>query len=136
MSLAARTGAHGINTIHSMPLLNMRWLGLGARSAIRAPVSAALRMPCRSIMTLVRQPAAPEDEDVLKGDTLGVTLTENARNVCTPCRHTNSQKLKSVADAENDPELALRVIVEPGGCHGYVYKLDLTNKVEKDDLYV
>merc|ERR1712130_989196 len=106
MSLAARTGAHGINTIHSMPLRTMRWLGLGARSAIRAPVSAALRMPCRSIMTLVRQPAAPEDEDVLKGDTLGVTLTENARN-----------KLKSVADAENDPELALRVIVEPGGCH-------------------
>ena len=47
---------------------------------------------------------------------------------------TNIQKLRSIAEKECDPKLGLRVIVEPGGCHGYVYKMELTNEYESDDL--
>ncbi|WFD34540.1 [4Fe-4S] proteins maturation [Malassezia cuniculi] len=45
-------------------------------------------------------------------------------------------KLASVAAAENNPHLALRVAVEPGGCHGYQYKLELTEEQDDDDLCV
>lgn len=44
--------------------------------------------------------------------------------------------MRSVSEMENDSKLGLRVIVEPGGCHGYVYKLELTNEYGPDDLCV
>ena len=47
---------------------------------------------------------------------------------------TNIQKLRSIAEKECDPKLGLRVIVEPGGCHGYVYKMEITSEYESDDL--
>lgn len=43
------------------------------------------------------------------------------------------QKLCTVAEKEHDDQLGLRVAVEPGGCHGYVYKLELTSDYEEDD---
>ncbi|PKI85103.1 hypothetical protein MVES_000778 [Malassezia vespertilionis] len=44
------------------------------------------------------------------------------------------QKILSVSEAENDSEIALRIIVEPGGCHGYVYHLEITSGYEEDDF--
>jgi len=44
--------------------------------------------------------------------------------------------LRTLSEHEGDPKLGLRVIVEPGGCHGYVYKLELSSDYEEDDLYV
>ncbi|WFD30573.1 [4Fe-4S] proteins maturation [Malassezia sp. CBS 17886] len=45
-----------------------------------------------------------------------------------------TQKLHTIAEAENDPSVGLRVTVEPGGCHGYVYKLDVIHGSEEDDF--
>ncbi|KAG8918398.1 [4Fe-4S] proteins maturation, partial [Tulasnella sp. 418] len=36
-------------------------------------------------------------------------------------------QLRSISVRENDPNVALRLIVESGGCHGYQYKLELTS---------
>lgn len=44
------------------------------------------------------------------------------------------QHLAKVAEKENNPELALRIAVESGGCHGYQYKMELTDEVEDDDF--
>lgn len=44
--------------------------------------------------------------------------------------------MRTLSEHERDPKLGLRVIVEPGGCHGYVYKLELSSEYEEDDLYV
>ncbi|KDQ11214.1 hypothetical protein BOTBODRAFT_177466 [Botryobasidium botryosum FD-172 SS1] len=40
---------------------------------------------------------------------------------------TNSaaEQLRAISTRENDPNIALRIAVESGGCHGYQYKIDL-----------
>lgn len=45
--------------------------------------------------------------------------------------------LSRVAQRESNDRLGLRVMVEPGGCHGYQYKMDLMDAVadiEEDDF--
>lgn len=39
----------------------------------------------------------------------------------------------SIAARENNPNAALRVSVESGGCHGYQYKMDLAKDSSPDD---
>lgn len=46
------------------------------------------------------------------------------------CIYLFIQRLRAIALKENDPNVALRVAVESGGCHGYQYKIDLTNLSE------
>ncbi|KAE8211175.1 hypothetical protein CF327_g5049 [Tilletia walkeri] len=52
------------------------------------------------------------------------------------------ERLQSIAQAESGkgnegppPQLALRLAVEPGGCHGYQYKIELTEEAEDDDFH-
>ncbi|CED82204.1 Mitochondrial Fe-S cluster biosynthesis protein ISA2 (contains a HesB-like domain) [Phaffia rhodozyma] len=42
-------------------------------------------------------------------------------------------RLTAIARREKDPTLYFRVAVDSGGCHGYQYKMDLTNDKELDD---
>ncbi|GAB5586880.1 [4Fe-4S] proteins maturation [Umbelopsis nana] len=44
------------------------------------------------------------------------------------------KQLKFMADRDKDPDQMLRIVVDSGGCHGYQNKLDLTSKVEEDDI--
>lgn len=44
-----------------------------------------------------------------------------------------AQQLTKIALREKDEGLRFRIAVESGGCHGYQYKMDLTNEVEGDD---
>lgn len=94
-----------------------------------------LGVPSRGFVTILRKPEHPEDTTALEGDVLGVLLTDRAIEVRESVRQ-QIQKLRTVAQKENDERLGLRVAVEPGGCHGYVYKLELTSHYEEDDLYV
>ncbi|KIK09309.1 hypothetical protein K443DRAFT_453614 [Laccaria amethystina LaAM-08-1] len=41
----------------------------------------------------------------------------------------------SIATRENNPNAALRVSVESGGCHGYQYKMDLAKDHLPDDYH-
>ena len=45
------------------------------------------------------------------------------------------QRLKEIIKSENNPDLALRVQVESGGCHGFQYLMSLTNlsKIDRTD---
>ncbi|KZT65390.1 hypothetical protein DAEQUDRAFT_747061 [Daedalea quercina L-15889] len=36
---------------------------------------------------------------------------------------------------EHNPDAALRIAVESGGCHGYQYKLELAKRREDDDYH-
>lgn len=98
-----------------------------ARAGIAIPIAAAARLrtplAIRPACTLVHKPAVPEDESLRGGEEPTVILTERA-----------IKKLTSVAQSENNPDLALRVTVEPGGCHGYQYKLEITNEQDEDDF--
>lgn len=45
------------------------------------------------------------------------------------------QRLKAIMDKDSNPDLALRITVESGGCHGFQYLMSLTNmsKIDKDE---
>ncbi|KAF9528489.1 hypothetical protein CPB83DRAFT_854237 [Crepidotus variabilis] len=44
-----------------------------------------------------------------------------------------AEQLMKIAEREKNPEAALRVAVESGGCHGYQYKMELADKRSLDD---
>lgn len=39
-------------------------------------------------------------------------------------------------EVDGTPDRALRVVIEPGGCHGFQYRLELDNQVNEDDVWV
>ncbi|EPQ57735.1 hypothetical protein GLOTRDRAFT_37542, partial [Gloeophyllum trabeum ATCC 11539] len=41
----------------------------------------------------------------------------------------------SIAARENNPDAALRIAVESGGCHGYQYKMELAKSRNPDDYH-
>ncbi|KAH9913507.1 uncharacterized protein B0H18DRAFT_1048215 [Fomitopsis serialis] len=46
-----------------------------------------------------------------------------------------AEQLRSLANREHNPNAALRIAVESGGCHGYQYKLELAKKRQEDDYH-
>lgn len=43
-------------------------------------------------------------------------------------------KVRELIQAENDPDLALRVAVRPGGCSGFSYEMFFDTQVEDGDI--
>lgn len=87
-------------------------------------------------------PKAPEDdlpEPVLKEGSESpestLTITAAAEKASEPASFYagfslltwNTQQLALIQQRDNDPNLALRILVESGGCHGYSTKLQLAN---------
>ncbi|EJC98380.1 uncharacterized protein FOMMEDRAFT_96503 [Fomitiporia mediterranea MF3/22] len=64
------------------------------------------------------------DADVLPPEECNVLISEAA-----------AEQLRRISTQENNSDVALRISVESGGCHGYQYKLDLTsvNERQSDD---
>ncbi|KAG6920049.1 hypothetical protein DXG01_010117 [Tephrocybe rancida] len=46
-----------------------------------------------------------------------------------------AEQLRSISARENDPNAALRIAVESGGCHGYQYKMELATGTSLDDYH-
>jgi iron-sulfur cluster assembly protein len=64
-----------------------------------------------------------EDLETMHATEAVVTLTDKAL-----------AQLKSLLERENNPDLALRVFVSPGGCSGYNYGMALDDMIQDDDL--
>ena len=47
---------------------------------------------------------------------------------------TAADKVKSLIEAEGNPELVLRVAVRPGGCSGFSYEMFFDTDVAADDI--
>ncbi|KAI8869301.1 iron-sulfur cluster assembly accessory protein [Ramicandelaber brevisporus] len=45
-----------------------------------------------------------------------------------------ASRLAALAKDDSDPNLALRIIVESGGCHGFQYRFELTSERSSDDI--
>ncbi|KZS92432.1 hypothetical protein SISNIDRAFT_442203 [Sistotremastrum niveocremeum HHB9708] len=45
-----------------------------------------------------------------------------------------AEHLRNIATEDSDPDVALRIAVESGGCHGYQYKIELTSRRQPDDF--
>ncbi|KAM0787026.1 hypothetical protein ACM66B_006292 [Microbotryomycetes sp. NB124-2] len=77
----------------------------------------------RRIMIQARAPAnPPEDFEPVPQEHAQMGLTDSA-----------IKQLLRAQDKASDTSLALRVMVESGGCHGYQYKMQITSKQEPDD---
>ncbi|KAI9226609.1 MAG: hypothetical protein DHS80DRAFT_32582 [Piptocephalis tieghemiana] len=44
------------------------------------------------------------------------------------------QKLSAILAKETHPEAALRILVDSGGCHGYQYRLELSQSITAEDV--
>ncbi|OBZ65880.1 Iron-sulfur assembly protein 2 [Grifola frondosa] len=66
---------------------------------------------------------------VLPPEEARIEVTERAAEVLL------YQQLRAIAKREDNPDAALRVAVESGGCHGYQYKMELAKSRESDDYH-
>lgn len=73
---------------------------------------------------LVSRPDTPAEPEVLQGEPAHISLTARA-----------ADRLRQATETDS-AEGALRLAVEPGGCHGYQYKIALDLEADEDDLYV
>ncbi len=76
----------------------------------------------RSASTLLRKPEEPEEPEVYR---------DGEPTIIAP---TGVAQLQKVAESGEQSITSLRVAVEPGGCHGYQYKMEITEEVEEDDF--
>jgi len=82
--------------------------------------ASLLEMPSKESLIEMEQ-----DESVLlTADQALINITPRA-----------AERLRLISTKENDPNIALRVAVESGGCHGYQYKMELTSKRQLDDYH-
>ncbi|KAL5482339.1 ISA2 [Sanghuangporus weigelae] len=98
-------------------------MGTGGREipGMRLGRAEVLRIPSKEDTE-----EAELDVEVLPPEDCNVLVTERA-----------ADQLRRISTRENDPDVALRISVESGGCHGYQYKLTLTsvNERQPDDYH-
>jgi len=63
------------------------------------------------------------DAELPKPEEAKLVITERA-----------AEQLRRVSAKENNPNIALRIAVESGGCHGYQYKMNMTTDQQPDDF--
>ncbi|GAA5923936.1 Isa2p [Sporobolomyces koalae] len=104
-------------------------LAFATPSSIATSPRIAAAGRTRSISVLAQPPPNPsqdfepiEPEDLLPGEQLSMSLTDSA-----------VKQIERAQQAKQDPQLALRLLVESGGCHGYQYKMAVTSQRDQDD---
>ncbi|SJX65524.1 related to ISA1-mitochondrial matrix protein involved in biogenesis of the iron-sulfur cluster of Fe/S proteins [Sporisorium reilianum f. sp. reilianum] len=124
---ATRLPGRGMATLLSRTSSRSSSLASTSSSALRlsplAQSPSVYASQTRLASTLVRKPDEPEEPEVYRDGEPTIIATDRA-----------IAQLKKVAERENNSSLALRVAVEPGGCHGYQYKMEITEEIEDDDF--
>jgi len=62
------------------------------------------------------------DTDLLPPEEATLEITQSA-----------AEQLRTISQREKNPEAALRITIESGGCHGYQYKMELSKHSQPDD---
>ncbi|KAF8909897.1 hypothetical protein CPB85DRAFT_1390803 [Mucidula mucida] len=89
-----------------------RWLELQ-----QPPIAQPIHLPSQEYLEeeeIDAQVLAPED--------VSLTITDRA-----------AEQLRAIAKREGNPDAALRIAVDSGGCHGYQYKMELAKSRSGDD---
>ncbi|KAF7191942.1 Iron-sulfur assembly protein 2 [Pseudocercospora fuligena] len=95
-----------------------------ARTSETAERPSLNRIPQRRTLSSTAQRNAvaitnPRQDD--SGNDMTITITPRA-----------AHRLQAIAETDQNPDLALRVSVESGGCHGFQYLMSLTSTKEMD----
>ncbi|KAG5646847.1 hypothetical protein DXG03_002224 [Asterophora parasitica] len=99
------------------------------RTTLQDPEGASLASHPQGKATVVLSTPSPEyieqeelDIDLLPQEQVNLVITDRA-----------AEQLRSIATRERNPDAALRIAVESGGCHGYQYRMELATSQEPDD---
>ncbi|KAG8740376.1 [4Fe-4S] proteins maturation [Ceratobasidium sp. 414] len=76
---------------------------------------------------------APTQSDLEATDEFSETEALPREEASLSITDAAAEQLRSIAMRENDEDIALRVLVESGGCHGYQYKMELTSERQPSD---
>ncbi|GAA5991444.1 hypothetical protein JCM10908_005704 [Rhodotorula pacifica] len=105
-----------------------RRLGPSTPAAPQPPMGSLQGAPRRFIACPAEPPANPSEdfepveEELKEGEALEMHLTEAA-----------IKQIERAQAKAGDTTLSLRLAVESGGCHGYQYKMQVTNRRDADD---
>ncbi|KAJ3973113.1 hypothetical protein EV361DRAFT_901971 [Lentinula raphanica] len=110
---------------------------LNCSSTLRAYTASA---PRRTTIVTQHLPSSPTvllslpSQKYLEQEEIDVQLIspEDAKVIITDRA---AEQLQKIAQREKDPNAALRVAVESGGCHGYQYKMKLAKTRSLDDYH-
>ncbi|KAF8070375.1 hypothetical protein FPV67DRAFT_1016255 [Lyophyllum atratum] len=116
----------------SAPALPVRTTRLSTRKFSRTPFrNATLASQSRGEPTIILSSPSAEyieqeelDVELPPLEEVSLVITDRA-----------AEQLRSIATRENNPEAALRIAVESGGCHGYQYKMELATSRSPDDYH-
>ena len=63
-----------------------------------------------------------------------VTIGTQVKQRAVDLTETAIDKIRELVTAENDPSLALRMAVRPGGCSGFSYEMFFDSEVNPNDI--
>ncbi|KAF8170307.1 hypothetical protein K438DRAFT_1441761, partial [Mycena galopus ATCC 62051] len=92
------------------------------RKAAAAPPLPAQRTVLLSSPSLEHLEQEDIDVELLPTEDAQIIVTDRA-----------AEQLRSISAKQTDPDAALRIAVESGGCHGYQYKMELAKARALDD---
>ncbi|KAK7472993.1 [4Fe-4S] proteins maturation [Stygiomarasmius scandens] len=128
--MAARFASRSLRLSHPFSL-TCRPLSLAAvrQYSVSLPRRSAFAQHLPSSPTTILSMPNPEylekeeiDVELIPQDKANVVITDRA-----------AEQLCAIAEREKDPNAALRITVESGGCHGYQYKMELAKSRSEDD---
>ncbi|KAE8242071.1 hypothetical protein A4X06_0g7271 [Tilletia controversa] len=89
-----------------------------------------------AVLTAFRRPGLGDgDGDGWRGRDPTIVLTRRAVERLQAIAGSSTSSPGPAGEGREE-RLALRLAVEPGGCHGYQYKIELVDEADEDDLYV
>ncbi|KAG9086286.1 [4Fe-4S] proteins maturation [Ceratobasidium sp. 392] len=78
---------------------------------------------------------APTQADLEATEEFSETGTVPREEASLKITDAAAEQLRNISVRENDEDIALRVLVESGGCHGYQYKMELTSDRQPSDYH-
>jgi len=101
---------------------------LTVRSSFRGYASTSTQLIPKDRSVLLEKPTKQQLEEA----ELDLNPVDEPE-ACVLITQRAAEHLQKISTRENDPNLALRIAVESGGCHGYQYKIELTSNQEPED---
>ncbi|KAG7449570.1 uncharacterized protein BT62DRAFT_928286 [Guyanagaster necrorhizus] len=108
------------------------------RSPIIMPTCSFSSTKCRRAAFAEQPPSQPTkllfipSKEYLEEEEIDIELPAD-KDIHIVITDRAAEKLRAIAKREGNPEAALRIAVESGGCHGYQYKMNLAKHRSPDD---
>ncbi|KAG6897715.1 hypothetical protein C0992_011925 [Termitomyces sp. T32_za158] len=128
-SMLMRDGVPANGTNQHSEVKHHRRRSSGKGSSQESETQATLASQVQGKPTLLLSSPSPEyleqeeiDVDLPPPEQVKLVITDRA-----------AERLRTIASQQGNSDIALRIAVESGGCHGYQYKMELATERSPDD---